>query len=94
MLVGEGWGWGAWVAQLVKHPTEVMISLFLGSSSESGSELTARSLLGILSLTLSLPLPCSCSRSLSLSLSLSLNKLKKKDRRGGMEALLKDLTDA
>ena len=38
--------WGAWVAQLVKHPTlaKVMISQFMNSSPASGSVLTAQSL--------------------------------------------------
>ena len=38
--------WGAWVAQLVEHPTsaQVMISQFMSSSSASGSVLTAQSL--------------------------------------------------
>ena len=38
--------WGAWVAQLVKHPTlaQVMISQFVGSSPTSDSVLTAQSL--------------------------------------------------
>ena len=50
---------------------EAMISWFVGSSPASGSALTVRNLLGILSPSLSLPLPC-CS--LSLCLSLSQNK--------------------
>ena len=38
--------WGAWVAQSVKHLTsaQVMISWVVGSSSASGSVLTAQSL--------------------------------------------------
>ena len=44
------------------------------SSTMLGSALTARSLLGILSLSLSLPLPCSC----FFSLKININKLKKK----------------
>ena len=62
---------GAWVAQLVKHLTsaQVMISRFMGSSPVLGSVLTARSLLGILSLSLSLSLSASPLFSLSLSLS-------------------------
>ena len=48
---------GAWVAQSVKCLTsaQVMISQFVGSSPASGSMLTARSLLGILSPSLSAP---------------------------------------
>ena len=54
------------MAQLVKRPTlaQVMISQFVGSSPVSGSVLTARSLLGILSpslfalLPLALPIFC------------------------------------
>ena len=50
--------WGAWMAQLVKHPmsAQVMISQFVGSSPVLGSVLTVRSLRGILSLSLSLSL--------------------------------------
>ena len=49
---------GAWVAQLVKHPTSarVMISRFVGSGPTSGSVLTARSLEPV-SPSLSAPLP-------------------------------------
>ena len=51
---------GTWVAQSAEHlPLDfgsVMISQFVGSSSESGSVLTVRSLLGILSPSLSAPL--------------------------------------
>ena len=38
--------WGAWVTQLVKHPTlaQVMISRFLGSSPMIGSVLTVQRL--------------------------------------------------
>ena len=38
--------WGAWVAQLVEHPTwaQVMISQFMCSSPTSGSVLTAQNL--------------------------------------------------
>ena len=38
--------WGAWVAQLVRHPTsaQVMISQSVGLSPASGSVLTAQSL--------------------------------------------------
>ena len=50
---------------------QVMILWFVGSSPTLGSELTAWSLLGILSLPFSLPLPLSC------CLRLSQNKLKK-----------------
>ena len=61
---------GAWVAQLVKHPTlvQVMISRFVGLNPTLGSVLTARSLepaSDSVSPCLSLPFPCS--RSLSLS---------------------------
>ena len=83
--------WGAWVAQLVKHPTsaQVMISQLVGSSPALGSVLTARSLepalilclpLSLsLSLSLSLPLPCSRSVCVSLSLSkINIKKIKKK----------------
>ena len=67
--------WGAWVAQLVKHPTsaQVMILRFVGSSPVSGSALTAWSLLLIVSPYLSAPALFSLSLSLSLSLK---NKLK------------------
>ena len=56
---------GAWVAQLVKHLTsaQVMISQLVSSSPESGSLLSAQSLLEIHCPPLSLPLPA-----LSLSL--------------------------
>ena len=39
-------GWGAWVAQSVKHPTsaQVTISRYVSSSPTSGSVLTAQSL--------------------------------------------------
>ena len=37
-------GRSTWVAQSVKHPTQVMISQFMGSSPMSGSVLTAQSL--------------------------------------------------
>ena len=45
--------WGAWVSQLVECPTlaQVMISRLVSSSPASGSTLTMRSLLGILSLS-------------------------------------------
>ena len=67
---------GAWVAQLVKHPTsaQVMISWFVGLSPASGSVLTARSLepaLGSVSPSLSTPLP------LKVCLSLSVSKVNK-----------------
>ena len=57
--------WGAWGAQLVKHLTlaQVTISWFVGSSSASGSALTAQSLLGSLSLSLPPLLPLSLSLS-------------------------------
>ena len=50
---------GAWVAQSVKHLTsaQVVISRLVSSSPASGSVLTARSLLGILSVSLYL---CLC----------------------------------
>ena len=50
---------GSWVAQSVMRLTlaQVTTSWFVGSSPMSGSELSAQSLLWILSL-LSLPLPC------------------------------------
>ena len=59
------------MAQSVERPTsaQVMTSRFVSSSLESGSALTARSLLGILSL----PAP----PRLSVSLSLSLSKINK-----------------
>ena len=65
---------GAWVAQLVEHPT-LDFGLghdltAVGSSPTSGSVLTVWSLLGILSFSLCVP----HSRSPSLSLSLSQNK--------------------
>ena len=64
---------GAWVAQLVGYPTltQLMISGFVGSSPTSGSVLTARSLLRILSLSLSLSLPSPLPYSLSLSLKIN-----------------------
>ena len=60
---------GAWVAQLVKHPTsaQVMISQFVGSRLMLGSGLTARSLEPALD-SVSPPLFCpSPARTLSLS---------------------------
>ena len=62
---------GAWVIQLVEHPTlaQVMISQFVGSSSTSGSVLTAHSLepaLDSMSPSLSAPPPLMLARSLSL----------------------------
>ena len=61
---------GAWVARSVKRlsSAQVIISLFGSSSPPSGSALTVRSLLGVLSLSLSL---CPCP---ALSLSLKRNK--------------------
>ena len=66
---------GTRVAPSVKHPTSarVMMSLFVGLSPASGSTLTVRSLLGILSLPFSVPLLDSCFLSLSLSLALALS---------------------
>ena len=66
---------GAWVAQMVKHPTsaQVMISWLVGSSPMSGSVLTAQSLepaSDSVSPSLSLPFP----RSYSVSLSYKNNK--------------------
>ena len=66
--------WGAWVAQLVEHPTLawVMISWFTGSSSVSGFVLTAQSLepaLDYVSPSLSAPPQFSLSLSLSFCLS-------------------------
>ena len=62
---------GAWVAQSVKHPTsaQVMISRFVGSSSTSGSVLTAQSLEPALDSVLP---PLSAPPPLALCLSLSL----------------------
>ena len=59
---------GRLVAQLVKRPTlaQVMNLRFPSSSPTSGSALTPRSLLGILSLPLSLALSLTASLSLSL----------------------------
>ena len=58
---------GAWVAQLVKHLTLDFGSSYnvtvLGLSPTSGSVLTVRSLIGILSLPLCVPLLCSSSLS-------------------------------
>ena len=66
-------GWDAWVAQSVQHPTLDFSShhelTFVRPSSASGSVLTVRGLLGILSLPLSLPLTHSLTHSLSLFLS-------------------------
>ena len=67
-------GWGAWVAQSVKHPTltQVMISEFVSSSPASGSVLTAWSLVPASDSvfpSLSAPTP-----QLALSLSLPQNK--------------------
>ena len=66
--------WGAWVAQLVKHPTsaQVMVSRFMSLSPTSGSVLTAQSLeLASDSVSPCLSAPLLMSLSLSLSLSLS-----------------------
>ena len=62
------------MAQSVKHPTsaQVMISRFVGSSSASGSVLTAQSLEPDSDSVSAPPLPVLC---LSLSLSLSLSKM-------------------
>ena len=71
---------GAWVAQLVKHPTlaQVMISQFMGSSPMSGSVLTAQSLEPASN---SVSPSVSAPSLLMLSLSLSkINKLKKKKK--------------
>ena len=74
--------WGAWVAQLVKHPTsaQVVISQFMGLSPESGSVLMAQSLeLTSDSVSPSLsapPLPIPC-QSLSLKNKYMLKKIKK-----------------
>ena len=72
------------MAQLFKRLTldlgsgrDLMVH-FTRSGLTSGSVLTARNLLGILSLPLSLSAPSSLTCSLSLSLSLSLSQLKKK----------------
>ena len=67
----QGFCRGAWVAQLVKHPTsaQVMISQFVGSSPTSGSVLTAQSLdpaLDSVCLSLSAPPPLKLYLSLSL----------------------------
>ena len=87
MVPEEGWGVkrgiffkigdprGAWVAQLIKHPTlaQVMISRFVSSSPVSGSVLTARSLEPASdSVSPSLSAPPQLMLALSLSLSLSL----------------------
>ena len=66
---------GAWVAQLVKHPTltQVMISWFVSSNLVSGSVLTAQSLESAsnsVSPSLSVPLP--------LTLRLFLSKINKR----------------
>ena len=61
-----------WVKHLTLDSDRVVISQRVSSSPESGSVLTVRNLLGILSLFLSLPLPCS--HCVSLSLSLRINK--------------------
>ena len=60
---------GAWVAQLVKHPTsvQVMISWFVGSSPASGPVLTAQSL-ELLRILVSLSPPLACLLSVSVSL--------------------------
>ena len=60
-----------WLSQLsirLLILAQVLISWFVISSPESGSEPDRQSLLGVLSLPLSLPLPCSLTHSLSLSL--------------------------
>ena len=62
---------GAWVAQLVEHPTlaRVMISQLVGLSPASGSVLTAQSLEPALdSVSPSLSLPLTHSHSVSVSL--------------------------
>ena len=62
---------GSWVAQLVKHPTQIIISQFMGSRPMLGSILTAQSPEPALdSVSRSLcPFPRSHFVSLSLSLS-------------------------
>ena len=79
---------GSWVAQSVKRLTsaQVMISRFVGSSPASGSVLTVRSMLGILSLSLPHPL-------LACSLCVSQNKLKEKKEKPA-EAQLRAEADA
>ena len=67
-------GWGTWVALLLKHPTlaQIMISCFMNLKPTSGSLLSERITLPILSPTLSAFLPLGF-LSLSLSVSLSLS---------------------
>ena len=81
---------GAWMVQLVKHPTsaQVMISQFVGSSHVLGSVLTAQSLVPALdSVSLSLcPSPLTRALSFSLSLTKQKQKLKKKREREGDRA--------
>ena len=65
-------GWLSWLSVRPLVSAQVMISQFMSSSPVLGSALTARSLLGILSLSLSLslsqPLRLTCSCSLSLKI--------------------------
>ena len=73
---------GAWVAQLVKHPTsaQVVISWFVGSSPTSSSVLTAQSLepaLDSVSPSLSVPPLLTLCLSLSLSVSQKYTNIKK-----------------
>ena len=71
-------GWLSWLNIRLLVLAQVMISVFVGSSPVSGSVLTVRNLLGILSPSLCLCPSPALSVSLSLSLSLSqINKLKK-----------------
>ena len=69
--------WLSWLSVWFLVSAQVMISQFMKWSPASGSVLTVRSLLGILSLPLSLPLPCLCAHALSLKINkhLKINNL-------------------
>ena len=81
----------SWLSIRLLILAQVMISWFVGSSPKSGSVLTARSLLEILSLSLC-PYPVS-TVSLSLSLSVSLNINLKKKKRFTLLSCRNSLTD-
>ena len=81
MINSKAFEGGAWVAQLVKHPTsaQVMISQFMSSSPTLGSVQTAQSLEPALdSVSPSLCSFPAHARSLSLSLSLRNKETQKK----------------
>ena len=78
--------WRSWLNERLLIWAQVMISRFMRSNPTSGSVLTVRTLLGILSFPFPLSAPPLLARklarslSLSLSLSLKINKLKRKKK--------------